>query len=61
MSQYRFAGLCAALAIALAGPKAIGDANALIAKAQSLSTELAKYNVTLTVPSVPGPKPSTLR
>jgi len=39
-------------------PKAIGDANALIAKAQSLSTELAKYNVTLTVPPVPATKPT---
>jgi hypothetical protein len=39
-------------------PKAIADANALIAKAQALSTELAKYNVTLTVPAVPSTKPS---
>jgi photosystem II stability/assembly factor-like uncharacterized protein len=39
-------------------PKAIADANALIAKAQALSTELAKYNVTLTVPPVPSTKPS---
>ena len=39
-------------------PKAIGDANALIVKAQSLSTELAKYNVTLTVPPVPATKPT---
>jgi hypothetical protein len=39
-------------------PKAIADASALLAKAQTLSTELAKYNVTLTVPSVPTTKPS---
>jgi hypothetical protein len=39
-------------------PKAIAEANALIAKAQALSTELAKYNITLTVPSVPTAKPS---
>jgi hypothetical protein len=31
-------------------PKAIADANALIARAQTLSTQLANYNVTLTVP-----------
>jgi len=39
-------------------PKAIADANALIAKAQTLSTELAKYNITLTVPPIPATKPS---
>jgi hypothetical protein len=32
-------------------PKAIADLNAAIAKAQTLSTNLAKYNLTLTVPS----------
>jgi hypothetical protein len=32
-------------------PKAIADANALIAKAQALSTQLAKYTVTFTVPA----------
>jgi hypothetical protein len=42
-------------------PKAIADANALIARAQALSTQLATYNITLTVPNMPGPKPSTLR
>jgi photosystem II stability/assembly factor-like uncharacterized protein len=31
-------------------PKAIADANALIARAQTLSTHLASYNLTLTVP-----------
>jgi hypothetical protein len=31
-------------------PKAIADINAVIAKASALSTTLAKYNVTLTVP-----------
>ena len=32
-------------------PKAIADLNAAIAKAATLSTTLAKYNVTLTVPA----------
>ncbi|HEV8209717.1 MAG TPA: hypothetical protein VGP77_06330 [Vicinamibacterales bacterium] len=32
-------------------PKAIADINAVIAKASALSTTLAKYNVTLTVPA----------
>jgi hypothetical protein len=31
-------------------PKAIADANAAFAEAKTLSTDLAKYNVTLTVP-----------
>ena len=31
-------------------PKAIADANALFARAQTLSSELAKHNLTLTVP-----------
>jgi len=31
-------------------PKAVAEANALFTKAQTLSTELAKYSVTLTVP-----------
>ena len=31
-------------------PKAVADLNATIAKAATLSAELAKYNVTLTVP-----------
>jgi hypothetical protein len=39
-------------------PKAIADANALMTKAQALSAELAKYNITLTVPPVPTTKPS---
>jgi photosystem II stability/assembly factor-like uncharacterized protein len=39
-------------------PKAIADADALMTKAQALSTELAKYNVALTVPPVPTTKPS---
>jgi photosystem II stability/assembly factor-like uncharacterized protein len=42
-------------------PKAIADANALIARAQKLSTQLATYNITLAVPNMPGPKPSILR
>lgn len=37
-------------------PKAIADANALIAKAQTLSTALTKYNITL--PVAPPLKPS---
>jgi hypothetical protein len=32
-------------------PKAVSDANALFAKAKALSTDLAKYNLTLTVPA----------
>ena len=32
-------------------PKVIADINALIARAATLSTGLAKYNVTLTVPA----------
>ena len=32
-------------------PKAITDINAVIAKASALSTTLAKYSVTLTVPA----------
>ena len=39
-------------------PKAIADANVLIVKAQALSSELAKYNITLAVPPVPTMKPS---
>jgi len=42
-------------------PKAIEDANALVAKAQALSVELAKYNITLTVPAMPVSKPAALR
>jgi hypothetical protein len=33
-------------------PKAIAEANALFAKAATLSTQLAKYNLTLTAPAV---------
>jgi hypothetical protein len=39
-------------------PKAIAEAYTLIGKAQALSTDLAKYNLTLTVPPVPTTKPS---
>jgi photosystem II stability/assembly factor-like uncharacterized protein len=39
-------------------PKAIADANAVIVKAQALSSELAKYNITLAVPPAPTMKPS---
>jgi photosystem II stability/assembly factor-like uncharacterized protein len=42
-------------------PKAMADATALIAKAQALSTQLAKYNITLTVPALSPSKPSALR
>jgi hypothetical protein len=42
-------------------PKAMADASALIAKAQALSVQLAKYNITLTVPAMPATKPSALR
>ena len=42
-------------------PKAIEDVNALIAKAQALSVQLAKYNITLTVPAMPATKPAALR
>ena len=43
-------------------PKAIGDASALVTRAQALSTQLANYNLTLTVPPMPAAaKPSTLR
>ena len=38
-------------------PAAIGEATALLAKAQALSTALAKHNITLTVP--PAPKAGT--
>jgi hypothetical protein len=31
-------------------PKAIADANAIFAKAKTVSADLAKYNVTLTAP-----------
>ena len=33
-------------------PKAIADANAMFARAQTLSSELAKHSLTLTVPPV---------
>ena len=36
--------------VRLQTPKAIADLNAVIAKAATLSTSLAKYNITLTVP-----------
>ena len=39
-------------------PRAIADLNAVIAKAAALSTTLARYNVTLTVPA-PIAQPAT--
>ena len=45
-------------------PKAIADLNAILARASTVSTALARYNLTLTVPQpvkVPPPTAATKR